>query len=217
VASSLLSRIVVPFPHISRSRNGERTDDLAQTQVITAHHSVSSLSDPARDASPCSSYLRAARDVDTTCTVRRNVHESLATKVRAHRAPNLLRGCVGRSHVDHTEARCAKECVRIDRRGGRPETPGRWASPRPGSARADLALARLGRTPVLDHPDPSPSTPDDRAGHEPAALERSGDEEAVTVRIDQARDGLPLAAATRVPHLRIIGLQSVGPTSASMR
>src|SRR5271166_3711496 len=73
--------------------------------LITAHHSVSSLSDPAREASPCSRYLRAARDVDTTCTVRRNVHESLATKVRAHRAPNLLRGCVGRSHVDHTEAR----------------------------------------------------------------------------------------------------------------
>jgi hypothetical protein len=36
----------------------------------------------------------------TTCTVRRNVHESLATKVRAHRAPNLLRGCVGRSNVE---------------------------------------------------------------------------------------------------------------------
>ena len=65
--------------------------------LITAHHSVSSLNDPAREASPCSRYLRPARDVDTTCTVRRNVHESMATKVRAHRAPNLLRGCVGRS------------------------------------------------------------------------------------------------------------------------
>ena len=74
--------------------------------LITAQHSVSSWSDPAREASPWSRYLRPARDVDTTCTVRRNVHESLATKVRAHRAPNLLRGCVGRSHVvDHTEAR----------------------------------------------------------------------------------------------------------------
>jgi hypothetical protein len=70
--------------------------------LITAHHSVSSLSDPAREGSPCSRYLRVARDVDTTCTVRRNVHESLATKVRAHRGLNLLRGCVGgitgRSH-----------------------------------------------------------------------------------------------------------------------
>jgi hypothetical protein len=37
------------------------------------------------------------------------------------------------------------------------------------------------------------------------------------VRIDQARGGLPLAAATRLPHSRIVGLQSVGPTSASMR
>jgi hypothetical protein len=33
VASSLLSRIVVPFPLVSRWRNGERTDDLAQTLV----------------------------------------------------------------------------------------------------------------------------------------------------------------------------------------
>jgi len=65
--------------------------------LITAHHSVSSLSDPAREASPCSRYLRPARDVDTTCTVGRNVHESMATIVRAHRAPNLLRGCFGRS------------------------------------------------------------------------------------------------------------------------
>ena len=53
------------------------------------HHSVSSLNDPAREASPCTRYLRPARDVDTTCTVGRNVHESMATKVRAHRAPNF--------------------------------------------------------------------------------------------------------------------------------
>src|SRR5208282_246622 len=65
--------------------------------LITEHHSVSSLNDPAREASPCSRYLRPARDLDTTCTVGRNVHESMAPKVRAHRAPNLLRGCVGRS------------------------------------------------------------------------------------------------------------------------
>src|SRR5262249_29059777 len=73
--------------------------------LIMAPHSVSSLSDPAREAAPCSRDLRPARDVDTTCTVRRNVYESLATKVRAHRAPNLLRGCVDRLHVDHTDAR----------------------------------------------------------------------------------------------------------------
>ena len=48
--------------------------------------------------------LRPGRDVDTTCTVRRNIHESAATKVRAHRAPDLLCGCVGRSHVDPTDA-----------------------------------------------------------------------------------------------------------------
>ena len=65
--------------------------------LIMEHHCVSSLNDPAREASPCSRYLRAARDVDTTCTVRRNVHESLARTVRAHRAPKLLLGCVGRS------------------------------------------------------------------------------------------------------------------------
>ena len=73
--------------------------------LITEHHSVSSLNDPAREASPCSRYLRPARDVDTTCTVGRNVHESMATKVRAHRAPNLLRGCVGRSDEWHVVLR----------------------------------------------------------------------------------------------------------------
>jgi len=82
---------------------------------ITEHHSVSSLDGPAREASSCSRYLRAARDVDATCTVGRDVHESMATKVRAHRAPNLLRGYVGRSDrsagrpfdasVDPTDAR----------------------------------------------------------------------------------------------------------------
>ena len=53
---------------------------------------------------PIVAFLRPARDVDTTCTVGANAHESRATKVRAHRAPNLIRGCVGRSdewHLDH--------------------------------------------------------------------------------------------------------------------
>jgi hypothetical protein len=47
-------------------------------------------------------------------------------------------------------------------------------------------------------------TPDDRLGHEPASRERSRDEDAVTVRIDHARGGFPLAAASRVPHARIM-------------
>ena len=100
--------------------------------LITAHHSVSSLSDPAREASPCSRYLRPARDVDTTCTVRRNVHESMATKVRAHRAPNLLRGCVGRSHRS------------TQRRGRRPrplEEPAP-SGDRPGRARCEAGGPR---------------------------------------------------------------------------
>ena len=71
--------------------------------LITEHHSVSSQSDPAREASPCSRYLRPARDVDTTCTVRRNVHESMATKVRRieHRT------YFADASVDQTEARNA--------------------------------------------------------------------------------------------------------------
>ena len=40
--------------------------------LITEHHSVSSLNDLAREASPCSRYLRPARDEDTTCTVGGN-------------------------------------------------------------------------------------------------------------------------------------------------
>src|SRR5271166_4751700 len=82
-------------------------------KLITAHHSVSSLSDPAREASPCSRYLRPARDVDTTFTAGRNVHESMATKVRAHRAPNLLRGCVGRS-----DRRPLRQIDPLHKRGG---------------------------------------------------------------------------------------------------
>jgi len=45
VASSLLSRIVVPFPLVSRWRNGERTDDLAQTLV---DHGTSFCVEPQR-------------------------------------------------------------------------------------------------------------------------------------------------------------------------
>src|SRR5208283_833712 len=40
--------------------------------LITEHHSVSSLNDLAREASPSSRYLRPARDEDTTYTVGGN-------------------------------------------------------------------------------------------------------------------------------------------------
>jgi len=40
--------------------------------LITEHHSVSSLNDLAREASPCSTYLRPARDEHTTYTVGDN-------------------------------------------------------------------------------------------------------------------------------------------------
>src|SRR5437763_908774 len=69
VASSLLSRIVVPFLLVSTWRNGERADDLAQTLVDQGHDSVSSLNDFVREALPCSRYLRPPRDVDTRYTV----------------------------------------------------------------------------------------------------------------------------------------------------
>jgi hypothetical protein len=40
--------------------------------LITEHHSVSSLKDLAREASPCSRHLRPARDQDMTYTVGGN-------------------------------------------------------------------------------------------------------------------------------------------------
>src|SRR5271155_2177416 len=40
--------------------------------LITEHHSVSSLNDHAREASPCSRHLRPARDQDPTYTVGGN-------------------------------------------------------------------------------------------------------------------------------------------------
>jgi hypothetical protein len=154
-------------------------------QLITAHHFVSSLSDPAREDSPCSRYLRPARDVDTTCSVRRNVHESLATRVRERRAPNLLRGCVGRSHVDHTEGRKAT----IHNRSVEPHPArglmmgstspdsmaltwrGRSVSDEPGRAykRPRSGAAPDWRPPTATMPDGSPS-PGRRPGASPRAL-----------------------------------------------
>ena len=70
--------------------------------LITEHHSVSSLNDPAREASPCSRYLRPARDVDTTCTVGRNVHESMATNVSERIEPRTYSPDAS---VDQTDVR----------------------------------------------------------------------------------------------------------------
>jgi hypothetical protein len=126
--------------------------------LITAHHSVSSLGDPAREASPCSRYLRTARDVDTTCTVRRNVHESLATKVRAHRAPNLLRGCAGRSHADHTEARDLDGSgpdAHVVRSGGDRETRSRGEPLRPNQSGLPFGATRLLRAMAIVYPNRS--------------------------------------------------------------
>ena len=49
MASSFLSRIDVPFPFISRWRNGERTEDLAQT---LADHGTSFCVGPQRSEEP---------------------------------------------------------------------------------------------------------------------------------------------------------------------
>ena len=57
VASSLLSRIVVPFPLVSRWRNGERTDDLAQTLV---DHGTSFRVEPQRPCPRSLAMLKAS-------------------------------------------------------------------------------------------------------------------------------------------------------------
>ena len=88
----------------------------------------------------------------------------LATKVRAHRAPNLLGGYVGRSHVDHTEARKATvrrfgrshrsrlrpgDGITLEERGGRVRDAAQFgpgAGPGPGRgfrARYNVRLAVL--------------------------------------------------------------------------
>jgi hypothetical protein len=93
-------------------------------------------------------------------------------------------------------------------------------------ASGDFATARVrsrrscagssGRITARDHRATSPLTPDDGRGHEPASHERSRDEDTVILRIDHARGGFRLAAATRVPHSRIVGLHSVGSMSTSI-
>ena len=96
--------------------------------LITAHHSVSSRSDPARETSPRSGYLRPARDVDTTCTVRAwisdrpGLHEGSVPRwitplARVRRA--VKRRC-GRPPGDAGRARC-KRAKRDFLRAGRVE------------------------------------------------------------------------------------------------
>ena len=70
--------------------------------LITEHHSVSSLNDPAREASPCSRYLRPARDEDTTYTVGGHCSRVDGDKRTERIEP---RSCSPDASVDHTEAR----------------------------------------------------------------------------------------------------------------
>ncbi len=72
--------------------------------LITEHHSVSSLNDLAREASPCSRYLRPARDEDTTYTVGGNCSRVNGDK-RAERIEP--RSYSPDASVDPTEARKA--------------------------------------------------------------------------------------------------------------
>jgi hypothetical protein len=115
--------------------------------LITEHHSVSSLNDPAREALPCSRYLRPACDVDTTCTVGGNVHESMATKVRAHRAPNLLSGCVGRSdrRALTTKLTCGGRCKSVVSRETRIVAPVRCGAGFGGGPQSARAPERVRR------------------------------------------------------------------------
>ena len=69
---------------------------------ITEHHSVSSLNDLAREASPCSRYLRPARDEDTTYTVGGNCSRVDGDKRTVHVEP---RSYSPDASVDVTDAR----------------------------------------------------------------------------------------------------------------
>ncbi len=84
VASSLLSRIDVPFPFISRWRNGERTEDLPQTLV---DHGTSFCVDPQR---PCSRNLAMLKvsPPSSRCghDMHRRVHRAISPKGARPRA-----------------------------------------------------------------------------------------------------------------------------------
>src|SRR5271157_2718924 len=70
--------------------------------LITEHHSVSSLNDLAREASPCSRYLRPARDEDTTYTVGGDCSRVDGDKRTDHIEP---RSYSLDASVDQTDAR----------------------------------------------------------------------------------------------------------------
>jgi hypothetical protein len=176
--------------------------------LITEHHSVSSLNDPGRERSPCSRYLRPARDVDTTCAVRRNVHESLAIKVRAHRAPNSLRACVGRSHVDHTEAR--NDLVGCFRRSDRRahvivSCPRENGSSKPARVSCPRAFGRMGLGESMD----KRATP---LGPDPGGLQRlSGTIGTRCVRLPAA---WPTPVECGCPRGRLRGAREESPGAA---
>ena len=76
--------------------------------LITEHHSVSSLSNLAREALPSSTYLRPARDEDTTYAVGSN-----CSRVDGDKCTDNIetRSYSPDASVDPTEARNA--CVRL--------------------------------------------------------------------------------------------------------
>jgi hypothetical protein len=67
LASALLSGIIVPFPLVFRWRNGERTNDLAQTLV---DHGTSFCVGPQRPCTKSRSTLRACRPRDAKRTAK---------------------------------------------------------------------------------------------------------------------------------------------------
>ena len=87
VASSRLSRIVVPFPLVSRWWNGDGPMISLRPSLITERHSVSNLNDLAREASPCPRDLRPAHDEETTYTVGGNCSRVDGDKRREHIEP----------------------------------------------------------------------------------------------------------------------------------
>jgi hypothetical protein len=124
VASSYRSRIVGPFPRVSSRRSGNGPVLSLRPSLITDPHSVSSLNDLAREASPSSRYLCPARDEDTTNTVRGNCSRIDGDKCAERIEP---RSESSEASVDPTEARNALRWPTIAVGWvGRPAHSGRW-------------------------------------------------------------------------------------------
>ena len=112
--------------------------------LITEHHSVSSLNDLAREASPCSRYLRPARDEDTTYTVggncsrvdgdkrterieprsyspdasvdqHRSIEHAISALGRSDRRANGCSAVVTNASVPRRQPRGGAECGRVHR------------------------------------------------------------------------------------------------------